>query len=123
MTTIPQLGEEREKILRELGQLREIRRGSVTEQYLDTKLKDGSKVRNGPYLLYTYKEKGRTVSRRLVDADEVARYRQQIDGFRRFEILMTRLREIGESISDQRLAAEGVKKTTQRKRRSRRSSR
>lgn len=121
MTTIEHLKLQRERILAELTQLQEIRRGSVVEQYVESTRPDGSKARRGPYFLYSYKEKGRTVSRRLTDREQVTRCRAQIHSFRRFQELTTQLLEIGQRISDLVLAQEGVKKTSKPKFKSRKT--
>jgi hypothetical protein len=109
---------ERKQILEELAQLEEIRRGSVVEQFVERTRKDGTRSRRGPYFLYSYKEKGKTISRRVPDRNQVARYRHQIQGFRRFQELTSRLLEIGEQISQLLLREQGVKKTFTKKCRS-----
>ena len=53
--------------MRQLSDLRELRRGSLTEQFLTVKHADGSKVRCGPYPLLTRKEAKKTVSLRIKD--------------------------------------------------------
>jgi len=118
MATLEELRRERKQLLEELTQLEEIRRGSVVEQFVESTRRDGSKSRRGPYILYSYKEKRKTISRRLPDRNEAARYRHQIEGFRRFQEVMSRLLEIGEQISELLLAQEGEKKTSTRKCRS-----
>ena len=55
----------RDEILEEIKSLEQMRRGSVVEQVYESVGKDGEKVRRGPYLLYSFKEKGKTVSRRI----------------------------------------------------------
>lgn len=115
MAAIEQLRLERKRILGELAQLEEIRRGSVVEQFVETTRKDGSKSRRGPYFLYSYKEKGKTVSRRLPDRKQVSLYRTQIQAFRRFQELTARLLKIGEQISELLLGEEGVRKNSVRK--------
>lgn len=90
----------REVIIEELKGLDEMRRGSVTEQYQERILPNGEKVRRGPYPLYTYKEKGRTISRRLKSEAEVLQYRRQIQNYRRFEELTRELLLIGEQLCD-----------------------
>jgi len=118
MATIEHLRAERQQILEELSQLEEIRRGSVVEQFVESTRKDGTRSRRGPYFLYSYKEKQKTISRRLTDHSQVARYRHQIEGFRRFQELTSRLLKIGEQISELLVAREGVKKTSRKKSRS-----
>ena len=121
MSQVDELRNRREEILAELGNLDQFRRGSVTEQYVEAVRKDGTKIRRGPYPVYTFKEKGKTVSRRIKEAERVALYREQIEGFRRFQQLTEELREIGERISDLVISEQttsGVKKTSKKKSRS-----
>src|SRR3989338_1945628 len=82
-----QLLKRRQEILCQLQDLKQIRRGTITEQFMEITLKDGSKVRRGPYPLHTFKDKQQTVSRRLCDPAEVKSCRQQIDAFRQFQQL------------------------------------
>jgi hypothetical protein len=112
METIEQLESQRQKILQELGALRAIRRGTISQQFVDTIDKDGTKKRRGPYALYTYKEKGKTVSRRLTTPRQVELCQAQIEAYRRYEQLTTQLLEIGEQISNLTLSGEVEQKTS-----------
>jgi hypothetical protein len=103
--------QEREQVLKELTSLEQIRRGSVTEQHVQTVGPDGSQRTRGPYPLYTFKEDGKTFSRRLHDPAEIAVYRQQIQHWRRFNDLVERLRVLGEQLSDLAVQEQAVKKT------------
>ena len=94
-----QLLKRRQQILLQIQDLKQIRRGSVSEQFVEATLKDGSQVRRGPYHLYTFKDKQQTVSRRLCDPREVKICREQIAAFRRFQQLTTELLTIGEQVS------------------------
>jgi hypothetical protein len=123
MPTFEELVRQREPLVKELAELIEIRRGSVVEQFVEVAREDGSKGRRGPYLLYSYKEKGKTVSQRLTDPQEAATYRRQIAGFRRFQELTAQLVELGECISDCVAAEEGGKKTSSSRSQSKRTRR
>ncbi len=120
MSQIERLRARRKEVLAELAGLERIRRGSVMEQYVEAAHRDGSRVRRGPYPLYTYKERGKTVSRRLRSAADVERCRQEIAGFRRFRRLVEELLQLGEKLSalaalapsPEASAAEAAKKTT-----------
>jgi hypothetical protein len=103
--------QEREQVLKELTGLEQIRRGSVTEQHIQTVGSDGIQRTRGPYPLYTFKEDGQTFSRRLHDRAEIAVYRQQIQHWRRFNELVERLRVLGEQLSDLAVQEQAVKKT------------
>jgi hypothetical protein len=98
--SVTQVRKRRKELLEELAALEQMRRGSLCPQIFEATLKDGTKVHRGPYFLYTRKEKGKTVSRRISDPELVRRYREQIDAFRRFEALASELVRIGERISD-----------------------
>jgi hypothetical protein len=98
-------------LLRQLSDLRELRRGSLTEQFLTVKHVDGSKVRRGPYPLLTRKEAKKTVSLRLKDPALVPLYRQQIQAMRQFESVVDQLVRVGEQLGDLAVAEVVQKKT------------
>ena len=123
MSRLGELNRQRDEILKELAGLDEMRRGSVVEQFVDDTRKDDTAVKRGPYFLYSYKEKGKTVSQRLKDANEANLYRRQIQSFRRFQELTSQLRELGERISDLVAGEREGKKTSKRKSRSKRTRR
>ena len=100
MTRIDAIRKRRSDILKELATLEQLRRGSITQQFLRHKRKDGVVVEYGPYPIHTFKEKGKTVSRRLKDPAQAPLYRKQIDAFRRFEALSAELVRLGEEVSD-----------------------
>jgi len=117
MSKIDALRTRRDEILEEIKSLEQMRRGSVVEQVYESVGKDGEKVRRGPYLLYSFKEKGKTVSRRIKDPNLKIRYEEQIDAFRSFQELTAQLLRIGEQIADWALSGEeALKKTPSRKR-------
>jgi hypothetical protein len=105
------LEQQRQALLRQLSDLRELRRGSLTEQFLTVKHADGSKVRRGPYPLLTRKEANKTVSLRLNDPALVPLYRQQIQAMRQFEKLVDQLVRVGEQLGDLAVAEVVQKKT------------
>jgi hypothetical protein len=110
---IQQLQQKRLQLLEQLAALQHFRRGSISEQYVEVTSPKGTKRRRGPYPLYTYKETGKTVSRRLSDPDTVAVYRQQIDAFHQFQHLTAELLRLGEQLSDLAwLDPEALKKTS-----------
>ena len=90
----------RKEVLEELVKIEQMRRGSLCSQIVEGTRKDGSTVRRGPYALYTYKEKGKTVSVRVTDPELLPRYQEQIDAFHRFGALAAEMVRIGEKISD-----------------------
>ncbi len=105
------LEQQRQGLLRQLANLRELRRGSLTEQFLTVKHADGSSVKRGPYPLLTRKEANKTVSVRLTDPALVALYRQQIQAMRQFEGVVDQLVRLGEQLGDLAVAEAMQKKT------------
>jgi len=107
----PKLEQQRQALLRRLAELREVRRGSLTEQFLTVKHTDGSLVKLGPYPLLTRKEGLKTISRRLSDPELVPLYRRQIQTMREFETVVDELVRVGEQLSDLTVAEVEQKKT------------
>jgi len=107
-----QIQARRREICVELMALGPMRRGCVIEQEVESVHPDGTRTRRGPYPLLTMKEKGKTVSRRLKDDEEVRRMREEIARFRRFEELTAELRRLGEALCA--LVDDGVKKKRRR---------
>ena len=107
----PHLENQRQQLLRKLSSMRELRRGSLTEQFLMVKRKDGSRVKRGPYPLFTRKAAKKTVSVRLSDPALVPIYRQQLQTMREFETVVSQLVRVGEDLSDLAVAEVVQKKT------------
>jgi hypothetical protein len=110
-TDYSNLEQQRQALLRRLSDLRQLRRGSLTEQFLTVRHADGSKVRRGPYPLLTRKEARKTVSVRLTDPALVPLYRQQIQAMRQFEGVVEQLVRVGEQLGDLAVAEVVQKKT------------
>lgn len=108
----PKLQQQRQRLLQQLSGLQELRRGSLTEQFLMVKRKDGSRVKRGPYPLLTRKQGQKTVSLRLTDPTLVPLYRQQIQAMRQFETAVDGLVQVGEQLSDLAVAEVVQKKTS-----------
>jgi hypothetical protein len=100
MSELESLQTRRAGLLRELANLGDMRRGSLVEQFVETVKSDGSKGRRGPYVLYSYKDKGKTVSRRITDPEQVRVYRKQIQAFRRFQELVSEWTLTSEKLCD-----------------------
>lgn len=109
--TYSNLDQRRQGLLRQLADLRELRRGSLTEQFLTVKHADGSQVKRGPYPLLTRKEANKTVSVRLTDPSVVPLYRRQLQAMRQFEDVIDQLVRLGEQLGDLAVAEVVQKKT------------
>ena len=103
MSMLSKLRGIRQKVLDQVALLEEMRRGSVTRQFLKVKRKgQADPVLSGPYALFTSKKDGRTVGRRLHDLEEVRRLEQQVENYHHFQELCRRLVEIGEAICQEK---------------------
>lgn len=90
---------QRQEVLQQMSAITRMRRGTVNEQYLEVRQKDGSVVRRGPYFLYSRTEKGKSFSQRIT-LEEADRYREETDNCRRFKELSGRCVMICEELAE-----------------------
>lgn len=83
----------RESILQQLDAITLMRRGTLSEQFLERKNPDGRTVRFGPYFKFQIWQDGRNQTR-SVAADEAQTLREDIENFRRFEKLCEQLAQL-----------------------------
>ncbi len=97
---IDQLEQQRQDILRKIGKIRKMRRGSVTEQFFEAPRKGKTEpVRQGPYYLWQYWEHGRPRRQRLRGAPEVTSARAEVAAHREFEELCARYVRVAEELA------------------------
>ena len=104
-----QLQSRLQKTLQEVAHRKPMRKGSITQQTVATRTKDGVPAVRGPYPLYTCKKKSRTHSKRI-PGEQVPLYREQIERFRRFQELIVEYAETSEQLADAEAAQGGQKK-------------
>lgn len=103
MFDIKKLRQSRKKLLDHISLIEEMRRGSVTRQFLKIKkMGEPEPVLVGPYALFTFKKKGRTISRRLHDIEEIRTLERQVENGHIFRKLCTQLMEISEQICEEK---------------------
>jgi hypothetical protein len=102
MSRLPKLRQTRAELLRHIGSLEKMRRGSVIHQFHKIR-RPGSQtpVFSGPYPLFTCKKKGRTVARRLRDPEEVRKLEAQVENHHVFRRLCSQLVDVSEAICDE----------------------
>ena len=116
MDEIRKIEARRMEILKEMGQMRSMRKGSVTKQFLRVPQKGKEPAIRGPYYTYTRKEKAKTVGRRL-KVKEVERFKDDVASFHRFHALCKEYAELTERLGDiESTTGEGVEKKRLRSR-------
>jgi hypothetical protein len=92
--------DKRKEILKEMSEIRVMRRGTVNEQFFDKIRTDGSVIRNGPYYLYSRTEKRKSFGKRITE-EQVEKYRGETENCRMFKELSNRYILACEQIADQ----------------------
>lgn len=89
----------RDALLLAMGEIRRMRRGSVSRQMLKVKHKGKKKpVERGPYFLWQYYEQGQPVRRRLTSREEVAQAQQEVENYKRFKALCEEFVKVTEQL-------------------------
>lgn len=91
---------ERQDILRQMGSITRMRRGTVNEQFFKRDRKGSEPVVLGPYYLYSRTEKGVSFGKRLVTKEEVDRHREETENRRKFKDLSDRYVMVCEDLAD-----------------------
>lgn len=112
----------RQKLIQQIDLIGTMRKGSVTEQMLPYKKKDGSVARRGPYFTYTFKEGAKTKGRHLRDQEEAQLYQGQIERYRTFQDLARRLVETSQAMADAEADGRRCKKNSKTKSRKKSSA-
>jgi hypothetical protein len=124
MDRIKEIEKRRKEILREMGGIRSMRRGSVNEQFLKVSHKGKKEpVLRGPYYVFSRHEKGKgTKSYRLTSANEVENARRDVEAHKRFQELCREYEELTEEVGRlERSMGEGSPGKKLRRSRSRRT--
>ena len=116
MATVAEIERRREAILRQLRDMRSMRRGTINEQYLRVRLKSQEEpVLRGPYYVLSRREGKGTVSQRLTTSEELAQARKDVAAHKRFVGLCQELERLTERLGE--LEGEGPDRETKRRRR------
>jgi len=98
MKRIEEISARRKEILKEMGRIKSLKRGTLTEQYLKVRhLGKKEPVLRGPYYVLSRHEEGRTVSRR-VSLKELAEVRAELSAGKRFRELCREYEELTEEL-------------------------
>ena len=115
MADIQALENRRQDLLGELGKIRTLRKGSLSEQWFAS-VRDGKKTKQmrGPYFVWTCKEHNKTVSERIRGGEALARARQDEANYKRFRELCREYESVAQELGalerEQGASEEALKK-------------
>jgi len=107
------LEQKRDAILEQMRHLDRMRRGSLSKQFFQAKGQEES-GRQGPYFVLQGYLKGRKFSRRVA-AKNAPKVADQVDNYRRFQILADQFIEVTETLTCLEENDSSLKKNSRRK--------
>ena len=117
MDTVRQLEQRRERILEQLREIRSVRRGTISEQYLKVPHKGQAEpVLRGPYYVLSRHLDGKTVSQRLTSPEQVAQARADVAAYHRFVALCREYEQVTEQLGQVERAGGGQGQEKKRRR-------
>jgi hypothetical protein len=104
---LAELEAERDHILRQLGQLGDMRKGSITEAFRrcgkpSCACSESDHLGHGPYYAFTTKVAGKTRTVQMRVGSRLDKFRREVDAYRQFRALSDRLIDVNEVICDVR---------------------
>ncbi|MFQ5835893.1 MAG: DUF6788 family protein [bacterium] len=101
MGKIEELEKKRESLKMEIIKIGDMRRGSVSQQFVPVKHKGKEMpVLKGPYYVYTAKQKGKSIGKHLKVGPELEKYRREVNNYHRFQQLIRELVSVNEKICE-----------------------
>ena len=106
-STLAALEVERDTVLKEMAQIGDMRRGSITETFRtcgksNCACSQANHPGHGPYYAFTTKVAGKTKSVQLRAGSRLRKFEREVDAYRRFKTLSEQLLELNEAICDKR---------------------
>ncbi|MCL1919181.1 MAG: hypothetical protein FWG14_12970 [Peptococcaceae bacterium] len=99
MSRLDQVNTEKKSILQKISEIESMRKGSVNEQTIRTRQKDGSIKENGPYYILTAKDTtGKTITE-AIPADKLEFFHQEIKNYKEFKNLTHQYEMLSEESS------------------------
>jgi len=105
MHTLESLARQWKEVVAQIDALGAMRPGTLCQQKVKYRAKDGTERFNGPYPILTFKEKdNKTRTIRLRSAEEIQTAENQIEAFGEFKRLTKELARIGREMADLEMA-------------------
>jgi hypothetical protein len=112
MPTFQSLESRRRQVLDEIALLPPMRRGSLVQVQPKSAREKGSGAPKKTCWRYTYKDKKQKTQGRHIATDQLAQtHREQIEAFRRFQVLKGQLLEVSHKMADLEAQESSGKKT------------
>lgn len=111
MPTYQSLEKQRQSLIEQLADLPPMRAGTLQKQFLSRKRKDGTVARRGPYWTYTFKEKGKTRGKHLLEPQAEV-YASQIESCRRFRAISEEILKVSQQMADMEAQSDDAKKNS-----------
>lgn len=110
MTELLSLSVRRREIIEEIGNIRSMRKGTLSTRFNKVKNKKGEEILNGPYFVLTKKGAGnRTVSEPIPSSD-AHRVQEEVDNYKRFRQLTDEYMDVCEKLSQYAGSEDDAKK-------------
>ena len=104
-----ELNKRREELIRDIEAVAKLRRGQLSEQYLEKPGADGSLKRYGPYYLWQSSVKGQKRSER-VGREHAEQVREELKAYQQYKGLCEELADVTEQITCQAQKTDDAKK-------------
>jgi hypothetical protein len=114
MLSDTQIKNRREEILAEMREIRQLKRGQISEQTLRSRKADGTMRERGPYYTLQRWVEGRNVSQR-VPHERVPEVRQAVEGYQKLKALSEEFAELTEILCERRGALLPSKKNSSKR--------
>ena len=114
-TSVQELEARRNAILEEMRSIRSMRRGTINEQYFQTRLR-GRKgvVHQGPYYVLSKREGEKTVSKRLRSVAELQQTQKDVVEYKRFLGLCQEFERLTSRLGELERADQGLEQEKKR---------
>jgi len=120
MNAVEKIDRRRRMILKEMSEIRSMKRGTINEQFLEVRQKGKREpTLRGPYYVLSRREGKKTISKRLTSKKELEKSREDIMAQKRFRELCREFEELTERLGElERELDEGSREKKRRKSRS-----
>jgi hypothetical protein len=100
MNSIEELECRKNELITQIQRLETMRRGTISEQYLKVPRKNMEPSLRGPYYVFAKNLRGKTISSRINNFEELELLRKDVENYKRFNDLSKEFVSVMEAITD-----------------------